>query len=278
MDNFVPDVCIYHGDCLDGFTSAYLVQRKWLGNTVKFYKGEYGAVSFSPTDFQNKNVLFVDFSLSRFDTIAMSDFAKKIVIIDHHKTAEQNLINLPQNVVVYFDMSECGASYTKKLLEIHLNENEYNILERVKDRDLWTQKYNDTKYVFNVMASMKHTFDNWDKLFSTPLMLLVEKGESIQSYRDSVIEFIKKNAWVQKDWRGYENIPVANCPRIFASEVLNDLAVGHPFAVSYHDKGNKKEWSLRSIKGLPTSFDVSEVAKKFGGGGHAEAAGFVESI
>ena len=48
-----------------------------------------------------------------------------------------------------------------------------------------------------------------------------------------------------------------------------------PFAASYFDrKDGQRAWSLRS-RG---DYDVSALAKRMGGGGHAAAAGFTEPI
>ena len=47
------------------------------------------------------------------------------------------------------------------------------------------------------------------------------------------------------------------------------------FAAGYFQRADRKwQFSLRSREG----FDVSEVAKKYGGGGHAPAAGFEVTI
>ena len=46
-----------------------------------------------------------------------------------------------------------------------------------------------------------------------------------------------------------------------------------PFVGAYYeDADGVRRWSLRSRK----SFDVSDVAKKLGGGGHPQASGFRE--
>jgi uncharacterized protein len=72
-------------------------------------------------------------------------------------------------------------------------------------------------------------------------------------------------------------VPAVNCT-CFISEVcekLLELYPSAPFAAAYRDtKDGKREWSLRSRK----DFDVSTVAKSFGGGGHAQASGFIQSL
>jgi oligoribonuclease NrnB/cAMP/cGMP phosphodiesterase (DHH superfamily) len=55
------------------------------------------------------------------------------------------------------------------------------------------------------------------------------------------------------------------------SEVGHELAQGRPFSVTYYDGAVSRKWALRST---PDGVDVSEIARKFGGGGHKHASGF----
>src|SRR5688572_2371816 len=78
-----PDVCVYHGDCDDGFGAAWAIWLRWPD--IEFVPGKYGEPL---PDMTGKHVLFVDFSAKRPEIEAMAKVAKSIVIIDHHKTAE----------------------------------------------------------------------------------------------------------------------------------------------------------------------------------------------
>jgi nanoRNase/pAp phosphatase (c-di-AMP/oligoRNAs hydrolase) len=70
-------------------------------------------------------------------------------------------------------------------------------------------------------------------------------------------------------------VPAVNCNHYFASEVGHELAIGRPFAATYYDTTDGRVFSLRSsAEGL----DVSEIAKRLGGGGHAKASGFKVSF
>jgi nanoRNase/pAp phosphatase (c-di-AMP/oligoRNAs hydrolase) len=67
-------------------------------------------------------------------------------------------------------------------------------------------------------------------------------------------------------------MPVVNCYEEIASDLLGELAMGHPFAACYHDVGALRKWSLRSSA---AGIDVAEIAERFGGGGHQHSAGFI---
>jgi len=71
--------------------------------------------------------------------------------------------------------------------------------------------------------------------------------------------------------------PVANATVFFSEvgEALLDMNPTAPFSAYYSDRGDgKRQWGLRSRP----EFDCSVVAKAFGGGGHKQAAGFIESL
>ncbi len=75
------------------------------------------------------------------------------------------------------------------------------------------------------------------------------------------------------NFQGYD-VPAVNSP-ILNSEIGNNLLQlfpDAPFSISWFlNKSNKFKLSLRS-RG---DFDVSVIAKKFGGGGHPSASGLV---
>jgi hypothetical protein len=82
-------LCIYHGGCDDGFAAAWCV-RKALGD-VEFYPGVYQE---NPPSYEGRDVIFVDFSYKRPVLDVMAKFAKSILILDHHKTAQEDLADL----------------------------------------------------------------------------------------------------------------------------------------------------------------------------------------
>lgn len=64
-------------------------------------------------------------------------------------------------------------------------------------------------------------------------------------------------------------------PRSMSSDAGHLMCQGHPFSATYYDSDRARVFSLRSDR---TGEDVSEVAKIYGGGGHARAAGFTVPI
>ena len=61
------------------------------------------------------------------------------------------------------------------------------------------------------------------------------------------------------------------------SEIGNELCRVYPdapFSATYCDRKGVRSWSLRSVG----DFDVSEVARRYNGGGHRNSAGFATEI
>src|SRR5579871_3124337 len=77
-----PDLCIYHGNCLDGFGAAWAVRKRWDG--VEFVPGIYGEQP--PPVVDDAHVLIVDFSYEYSVLKKMALRAASITILDHHKT------------------------------------------------------------------------------------------------------------------------------------------------------------------------------------------------
>src|SRR3974390_1975841 len=68
-------VCIYHGNCADGFGAAWVV-RKALGN-IEFFPGKYQE---PPPDVRGKDVVMVDFSYKRPVLLEMAEKANSILL------------------------------------------------------------------------------------------------------------------------------------------------------------------------------------------------------
>jgi hypothetical protein len=57
-----------------------------------------------------RHVVMVDFSYKRDVLLKMAEKSAHILILDHHKTAEADLVDLPANVECVFDMNRSGPN------------------------------------------------------------------------------------------------------------------------------------------------------------------------
>lgn len=288
-----PDICIYHANCSDGFGAAWAVFERWQ-YAVEYFPASYGD---APPDVAGKRVLVVDFSYKRPVLDEMSASAHSIVILDHHKTAEKDLAGFNhvvggsadvanrifarvagarQNVLTDFDIEQSGAVLAWKFC--HPGREVPLMLRYVEDRDLWRFQLEESRAINAAIASVPQTFDDWGTtrelwFFEGDVPRgLVQVGTAILRQRDKDIGALL-DASLRRMTIGGVEVPTANVPFMWASDAGNILAEGNPFAATYFDRSDgTRQFSLRSS---PGGLDVSEVAARYGGGGHRNAAGFV---
>ena len=257
------NICIYHGNCADGFGAAWVV-RKALGN-IEFFAGKYQE---SPPDVTGKDVVMVDFSYKRPVLLEIAEKANSILIIDHHKTALEDLVNLPWKVTTKFDMGHSGAMLTWKWY--FPCQEPPPLLLHIEDRDLWRFALPNTRQVMANVFSYPYDFEVWDQLMAMPLHTLLSEGAAIERKHFKDIKELLGVTTREMCIGGY-CVPVANLPYTMSSDAGHEMAKGKPFAACYYDAPNGRNFSLRSTD---EGVDVSVIAKQYGGGGHRNASGF----
>ena len=276
-------LCIYHGGCDDGFAAAWCVRRS-LGKGVEFYPGVYQK---QPPEHDGRDVIFVDFSYKRAVLEAMARAAKSILILDHHKTAQQDLSDLgkpppleiwrkdawdgqlPQSsrIRALFDMERSGATLA---WDYFVGGKRPMFIEYIEDRDLWRKRLPNVDAFTFGLRSYPQKFDIWDMLLERPTDELIAEGRIIERYYRLRVEELKQSA--HKAILAGHPVWIANAPVFAASEVAGELAERDAdFGACYFEAGaDRFDYELRS-RG---DFDVSAIAQRFGGGGHKNAAGF----
>jgi uncharacterized protein len=260
-------LCIYHGNCADGFGAAW-VFKKHYGGDVDFHAGVYND---PPPDVTGRKVFLVDFSYKRDVVEKMINVADKVILIDHHKTALEDLASLISCGALrsFSDLSHSGAM----LAWIYLRgkvEDAPRLLHHIEDRDLWRFALPYTREIQSNLFSHPYDFTVWDELMAVDVNTLVAEGRAIERMqRKNMLELLRQTK--HRRVIGGFNVPVANMPYMFASEAGNFMASsGEFFAATYWDSPTHRMYSLRGIGAV----DVSDIAKQYGGGGHANAAGF----
>jgi len=265
-------LCIYHGNCADGFTSAWVV-RKALGDDVDYHAGVY---QDAPPNVEGRDVIMVDFSYKKSVLLDMADRANKITILDHHKTAADDLkelVDIPLEnsrcpLDIKFDMGRSGARITWDYF--FPGQEPPRILLHVEDRDLWRFALQGTREIQANIFSYPYDFNVWDKLMTSDPVELAKEGKAIERKHFKDIRELVGVVTRRMNIGGY-NVPIANLPYTLTSDAGHLLAKGEPFAGCYWDTPQGRVFSLRS---QDDGMDVSEIAKQYGGGGHKHASGF----
>ena len=285
-----PDICIFHMPCADGFTAAWAIWRKWPD--IEFVDGVYGQPA---PDVKGKHVLIVDFSYKFPVLAALGLEAASITILDHHKSAEADLMPFSVEELVsierltdgeycaqhtglpvqaLFDMTKSGAMLAWEYA--HPDVPAPTIVHAVQDRDLWKFELHGTREIAATLFSHPYDFEVWDDLAQTMqsptgLAHMIAQGEAIERKHHKDIAELLAITTRSMVISGY-TVPVANLPYTMSSDAANALAKHNRFGACYYDNAEgKRVFSLRSTD---DGIDVSEVAVMYGGGGHKRAAGF----
>lgn len=259
---------LYHAHCTDGFGAAYAAWK------IHGDKAIYLPVKYDnpmPKLKHRSQVFIVDFSYPKEELLELASQMHQVTVLDHHKTAEEDLreIDLSEapNLAITFDMNKSGAVLAWE--HFHPGEEIPKLILHIQDKDLWRFDLADTKKVIASLRSYDMTFKLWDRF---DLNRLITEGEAILRYQTLTVDKLCKNARMVRvlDYL----VPSVNSG-VLQSEIGNRLCEIYPdspFSVVHFDTSDKTRYSLRSVG----DFDVSEVAKNFGGGGHKNAAGYIK--
>ena len=258
-------LCIYHGNCADGFAAAVVVRYAMGSDEVEFHPGVYQE---APPDVTGRRVIFVDFSYKRPVLLQMAKKAESIVILDHHKSAEEDLVDLPANVQVHFDMDKSGAVVTWNYF---FPTSIPKLLAHIQDRDLWKFELEGTREIQACLFSYPYDFDLWEEfIFEKDPEDFRRDGEAIERKHFKDVNELIKAGIQYMNIGGYE-VPVLNAPYFYVSDAAHSMAENEAFAACYWDTSKGRVFGLRSHN---DGVDVSEIAKQYGGGGHVHSAGF----
>lgn len=273
---------LYHHPCSDGTASALAAFLK-LGNEAEYIGVQYGQRPEIP---EGSLVYMLDFSYPRADLEALAAHGIGVVILDHHKTAAEDLAGLPDPanqaykshlLSARFDMNKSGCALAWEYF--HGTEGGLPwFFKHVQDRDLWRFEFGEATKEFCVwLASFPTTLESYAELYhetKDDLSWAYSQGKAIFRMQEQLVERVCANAHCATI-HGATAV-IANSS-LLQSEVGAELLKKYPgadYAAVWHTGHGTTKYSLRS-RG---NFDVTEIAKLYGGGGHAAAAGFVMPV
>lgn len=261
-------LCIHHHPCADGFAAAWVIRRAF-GEEIEFHPGVYGQ---APPDVAGREVILVDFSYPREVLLGMAEQARSVLILDHHESAQQTLVDLPGNVVAHFDMGHSGAMIAWGYC--FPAESPPALLRHVEDRDLGRWALDGTREIMAAVYSHPYDFAVWDRLMRGDLYHLFQEGESILRAQNKTLRELIEHA-AGRDLVGGYLVPVLNAPYHLATDAGALLSRGELFAATWYEDGaGMRHYSLRSDRDTPEALNVAIIARSYGGGGHRHAAGF----
>lgn len=279
---------IYHSHCNDGFGAAWCIWNHLASFVpaveIVLHEAGYGSpVPYEKID-KETCVFIVDFSYEPNLIVDICAAASQVTWIDHHKTA----INAwndsgvhggrPLNLNTILDMDYSGAM----LCWNYVNHTKAApmLIQYIQDRDLWRFELFQTEEFHLNLSTQPKDMEHWNNVAdrvesNVGISQFLAEGAAIKRYYRATIASIIKTNKVYCYIDGVRGL-ACNCPGAFASDIGHILATeSGTFGLTWEtQKGGIEKCSLRSNG----DYDVSAIAKSFGGGGHKNAAGFVINI
>ena len=263
---------LYHADCPDGFGAAYAAWKK-LGAKASYLPVQHNQPV--PDIKPQATIYMVDFCYPKEILLKIASQAAEVQVLDHHISAQKDWSNWnpadTPNLKIHFDMEKSGAVLAWEYF--HPQTPVPDFLHYIEDKDLWRFKLPLSKEFSAALRCHEMRFDTWDGLVAKTKELCQE-GIILMRYQTQLVNKLCNNMFMS-EVAGYKVVTVNS--GVLQSEVGNQLCEMYPespFAVVYVDIEGKRLHSLRSVG----NFDVSLIAKQFGGGGHKNAAGFVKTL
>lgn len=281
---------IHHYD-LDGRASAAII--KSIYSEAKTYEINYGE-EIPWEDIKDNDVYIVDFSFELEDMKRALKEAKSLTWIDHHLSAIKKLDSISDQIQGLRDIEETYAGCELTWQYMCFDEpmpRVINLLGRYDVHDYadptvlpfqyaMRTKETDPKNAMNLWINLLNNQDDPGEIDFLELEKenmvedIIEEGRPIERFIENRnLEFVKNNA-VCVILSGYKFLAVNTyLDNSNALEKVFTAGKWDAMMVFYRKSGG---WSVSMYNGdHATAVDCSEVAKKYGGGGHKDAAGFL---
>lgn len=278
-------VVVYHKNCPDGFGAALSAKRglEAYGIEVTYRSFSYGEDTSGRIPEGNNPIFFLDYVPGK-DVLLELAKRRAVIVIDHHKTAFEELSSLvgeksaedldgTPGLYAFIDKSKSGAMLAWRYF---VSDTPPTFIQYIEDRDLWRHVLPDSKPFNAYVASLPFDFSTWEKEIGTdeiPFDEIVLKGKTLIHQNEIFVSEICQASRLLT----FEGnlVPVANAVAMLRSDVGNRLLDIHkeaPFSVVWYWDGNDFRVSLRArVNG---GVDVEKIAVKYEGGGHRTAAAF----
>lgn len=265
---------LYHGrNCPDGFAAALAAWLYFEGKAefVGLDHGEVKTLADLPA-LSGRAVYILDFSFPPEIMKGIEAQAAKLVLLDHHQSAAEQLSGFSCRCgVVHFDMNKSGA---RLAWEFFQPDSPVPALVRfVEDRDIWVWQYPQSASFLAALDMEPFDFGRWHEIAAwgpSQLRDFMARGQAMDEKFNKLAAGIAQGAQ-RLVFNGQVGLMV-NAPGVFHSLVGHHLAQkSGTFALMWCvDKPGVVKVGLRSQR----PYSCIPLAESMGGGGHAQASGF----
>lgn len=293
-------LCIYHGNCADGFGAAWAMRHNLPKADIEFFAGHYKDGLDKVPNATGRIVYMLDFSYKRNVIQYFIEKSERFLLIDHHKSAMEDLAGVddqPSRMSQHgsrpntdtfrvsdggrllLDMNRSGALLAWDYFSN--GKKPPKLILHIDDRDRWQFKLPGTREISAALFSYPYDFDVWDNLMSTDTERLREEGIVLERKHFKDINELLEASMRPMILGGVE-VFVANLPYTMSSDAGHFLAKKSPSKIGacYMDTPQGRTFSVHSTDDGP---DVAKLAESYTyngkcGGGHLHASGFTMPI
>lgn len=266
--------CYYHND-LDGRCAGAIIFRalgdRLLGDYIEVdYKDSIDVDAIK----KDEDIFIVDFSFKPEVMEQVLKITNNIIWIDHHKTADEYKYSQEiKGLRITEDKKFAGCELT--WMYFYPDKKMPTFVKLIGDRDKWAWKFGkETAYFCLGMQLYPHQPQDeiWEELPDVEMVHHIQnRGKTCEEFRDNFCKDYVDSYGFETEFEGYKCFALGLY--MFGSEAFGERFKQYDICLSYVFLGDKWQVGLYS-----ETVDVSIIAKKYGGGGHKGAAGFVHNV
>ena len=266
-------ICFHHNDP-DGHASGAIVKYA-LGDDVTLFESDYDGnpIPWELVE-QAEQVIVTDFSFP-VDEMKRLAAGREMIWIDHHKSAMEEFEGIADDWLGIRDISEAACVLTWQYFFPQKPVPRAIVL--IGDRDIWRWAEKDTGAFGASLYNQDHHANNaafWKPLLEddpATLKKMIAEGAWLREINLREIDSLMEARSYEVEFEGYEALVVNKRGTGDVGNYGRDR--GYEIVYTYADK--MLDDGLYTIVTLYSNkVDVSVIATRYGGGGHAGAAGF----
>jgi oligoribonuclease NrnB/cAMP/cGMP phosphodiesterase (DHH superfamily) len=271
----------FHSDA-DGRAAAAIVYKYYIREERTLEDFQFIGINYDvPFPFDkivnNELVIIVDFSLqNKGDFTKLKQITSNIIWIDHHITA----INKHSDIELEGIRRDGTAACVLTWEYFYPHQGMPYVIKLLADYDVWTFHYGENTNYLQTGIKMYDTrpeSSNWIKWLDPEYVAVEEinKGQELIDYRNIMYKGFAKSSYLGKfkGWfNKFKNYKLICCnSNVASSQLFDSIKTEYDIMVRYNYNGEIYNVSLYTSN---PDIDVSEIALKYGGGGHKAASGF----
>lgn len=266
-------ICFHHNDP-DGHASGAIVKYA-LGDDVTLFESDYGGAPI-PWDLvaEAEQVIVTDFSFPVDEMKRLAE-GREMVWIDHHKSAMLEFEGIADDWAGIRDMSEAACVLTWQYF--FPNKPVPRAIVLIGDRDIWRWAEKDTGPFGSSLYNQDHHANNaefWKPLLEDDqptLEKMIAEGAWLREINLREIDSLMESRSYEVEFEGYQTLAVNRRGTGDIGNYGRDR--GYEIVYTYADK-MLNDGLYTTVTLYSNKIDVSVIAKRYGGGGHAGASGF----